>query len=88
MFLHPNAALASCFTQTGVDAREDLGNAKVGDLELAVLSEEQVFEFDVAVGDSIAVEVGPTPLDELLYETGSVAGAFLLLEIFHLAEAE
>ena len=38
-------------------AAEDFGDAEVGDFEMAVVGHEEIFEFDVAVGDAVGVKV-------------------------------
>lgn len=54
---HALATLAASFSEAGVVASEDFGDTKVGDLELAVFGDEKVLEFDVAVGNTVAVQI-------------------------------
>ena len=49
-------------------AAEDFGDAEVGDFEVAIVGHKEVFEFDVAVGNAVGVEVADAA-EELFPET-------------------
>lgn len=70
---HVDAALALRGAHARVFAGEDLGDAEVGDLEVAFAVEEQVLQLDVAVGDAVVVQVAHAAA-QLLEETQAVGG--------------
>ena len=50
---------------------EHLGHAKVGDLQMTLVGDEQILQLDVAMGDTMRVEVGHAS-KQLLEETQSI----------------
>lgn len=84
---HVLTTLAAGFAKARVGAAEDLGNAKVGNLELAVLCDEQVLELDVTMGNAIGVQVVDA-LDELLEEAQAILKLGLAFQVALLHKAE
>lgn len=84
---HFFAALSAGFAEAGVNAREDLRDTEVGDLDLARAGHEEVFQLDIAMRDAVLVEVVDA-LDELLEDAESVIEAVGAGEVVLLHETE
>ena len=84
---HFFSALSAGFAEAGVDAREDLRDTEVGDLDLARAGHEEVFQLDIAMRDAVLVEVVDA-LHELLEDAESVIAAVGAGEVVLLHEAE
>lgn len=54
---HILATLSAGFPKAGMFTTEDFSNTKIGDLEVAILVQEQILEFDVAVRYTVRMKV-------------------------------
>ena len=86
-FAHVLAALAAGLAQARVRPGKHLGDAEIGDLELAVFGEQQVLQLDVAVGNAIRVQIADA-LDQLLEQAETILPAVFGLEVALRYEAE